>query len=126
MPECKFPGCPRNSDGSSTYCVFHKKHYSNVAEVKIKKPPPKETNDMKAVKRDLKKLYPIYLAKNPLCNIKSPVCTGKATCVNHTEGRGGNTLEITTWEASCVPCNQYIEENHEWARQRGHKKQRHT
>lgn len=81
---------------------------------------------MAAVKRKLKKAYPPYLEKHPVCAIQLPGCTGVATCVNHTQGRGENEiLNEATWEPSCSHCNGKIEQEHGWAEEHGHKKPRH-
>ena len=96
-----------------------------TSEIKPLKAIPKESEKMKDVKYQLKKLYPIYIAKHPCCNIQSPVCTKKATCVNHTKGRGENVLNQDDWEASCTACNGWIEEHHEVAAIADHKKSIH-
>lgn len=121
---CNFPTCDRKPE-STGWCIFHA-IYSSSVSVKKAKPVKKESDSMKEIKRELKKLYPVFLAKNPVCNIKSPVCTKVATCINHTRGREGNVLNVEDWESSCTACNGFIEQNHEWARKRGHKKERHS
>lgn len=66
--------------------------------------------------------YVPYLEEHPFCVIRSPVCTNLSACVNHTAGRGVNeVLDQKKWEASCVPCNNYIEAHDAWAREHGHK-----
>lgn len=121
---CLFPLCTVHAE-SNGYC-FHHAIYANSVAVKMPKPVKKESSSMKEVKKELKKLYPLFLAKHPLCNIKSPVCTRVATCINHTKGRGCNVLNVEDFESSCTACNLFIEENHEWARIRNHKKPRHN
>lgn len=77
-----------------------------------KKPIPKVSDKMKVKKLELKKLYPAYLKANPSCAIQGPHCTIKATCVNHTRGRGEKELlDQSTWEPSCIHCNTWIESN---------------
>lgn len=121
---CNFPTCDRKPE-STGWCIFHA-IYSSSVSVKKAKPVKKESDSMKEIKRELKKLYPVFLAKNPVCNIKSPVCTKVATCINHTRGREGNVLNVEDWESSCTACNSYIESHHSWAQKRGHKKERHS
>lgn len=123
MSDCLFPTCTRKADPNG-FCIFHKL-YSDSVSVKPKKAVPKESDKMKSVKKELKKMYPVFLAKNPECNIKSPVCTKKATVINHTRGREGNVLNVEDWESSCENCNRYIEEHHDWGRENNHKKPRH-
>lgn len=69
-----------------------------------------------------------FVKDHPACAIRSPVCTGKATCVNHKKGKA--TIELLLdekyWEPSCWPCNNWIESNDAWAREHGHKVSRHA
>lgn len=82
----------------------------------------KRSKKQKAIMKDLKLAYGPYLAKNPVCAIQSPVCTQKATCVNHRAGRGvKQVLDQATWQPSCAACNSYIESHDAWARENGHK-----
>lgn len=126
MPECEFPNCKRNAEKNG-YCIGHAGYSSVPKEKKVFKPIPKVSEKMKVVKVELRKLYPIYLKANPICNIQNEGCTRKATTVNHTKGRGKNEiLDQSTWEPSCNNCNLSIEINHNEARENGHKKQRIT
>ena len=89
---------------------------------KVKKPINKKSANKKAVDRELKKLVPIFLAQNPICQIQSPVCTREATCAHHTKGRGKvDVLDVKKMKASCSPCNLWVEENDKKARDLGHK-----
>lgn len=93
-----------------------------------KKKYMKPRNKKKAKEyRELGKMYGPYLENNPVCAIRSPVCTYRATTVNHKAGRGKNeVLDQSTHEPSCDPCNFYIEAHHQWAVDNGHKISRHT
>lgn len=87
-----------------------------------KKPLNKKSSKKKAVDKELKKLAPIFLAKHPNCEIKSPVCTGAATIVHHRKGRGKvDVTNVKTFVASCPPCNGWVESNDKKARDQGHK-----
>lgn len=89
---------------------------------KAKKRVNKKSSNKKAVDRELKKLVPIFLAKNPICQIQSPVCTQQSTCAHHTKGRGKvDVLDVKKMKASCSPCNLWVEENDKKARDQGHK-----
>lgn len=89
---------------------------------KAKKRMNKKSPNKKAVDRELKKLVPIFLAKHPVCEIKSPVCTGQATVVHHKKGRGKvDVTNVKTFVAACPPCNGWVEENDKKARDQGHK-----
>ena len=81
---------------------------------------------MKGVMAAIKPLYRSFLKEKEACEIKSPVCTGQATVIHHTAGRGMNHLmDTNTWEAACSACNLYVEENDQWARDSGHKYSKH-
>ena len=114
MANCDFPLCKREAI-KGIYCYDHNRLMGNTKPVEQPVAVKKESDKMKDVKAELKKKYPRFLKKNPFCNIQSPVCTKVATCVNHTRGRGRDEiLNEDTWEASCVPCNQYIESHPDW------------
>lgn len=63
---------------------------------------------------------------NPNCVIKSPNCTGRTQGVHHKKGRGKYLLDKSTWLPACNPCNHYVEANHQWAIDNGHKESRLT
>lgn len=92
------------------------------AEKKKPQPPARRSGKMKDEMKEYKPKVKAFLAKpeNQFCHIKSPVCKGKATCVNHRKRRGSNLLKEEYWEPSCTPCNGYIEENVQWALDNGH------
>ena len=55
------------------------------------------------------------------CQIKSPVCTGKAQGANHKQKRSPkNMLDKKNLERSCNACNRYVETHVEWAKENGH------
>lgn len=90
---------------------------------KLPKPPNKRSEGQKKIMAELKKLYPVFLAKNKLCVIHGPNCLGVATCVHHSEGRiGDKVLDKKTWVASCEPCNNWCETHHAEAAKKGFKK----
>lgn len=103
-----------------------KQDADKVAPVKKAKSKKVNSRSKKQAKvmRLLKKAYPIYLEAHPECEIKSPVCTFHATVVNHNRGRGANVLNQDDWCPSCPPCNNFIEENHAWAQEKGFKARR--
>lgn len=68
----------------------------------------------------------IFLERNPLCQIKSKVCTKHATVIQHSRGRVGKLfLDERWWIASCWACNDYCD-NYEkkWAMENGFRKDR--
>jgi hypothetical protein len=75
--------------------------------------------------RTLAKAYGPFIEAHPICEIRSPVCTGQTTCVHHTDGRGPEEVhDQSTWKGSCNPCNLYVETHHKWAEERGFKNRR--
>lgn len=125
MPEkCLFPGCCRYGEKNG-YCVGHR-IYANGVEVKVPKEVNKVSDKRKKDNEMLKTMYPAFLAKHKKCQIASPVCTGKATVVHHSEGRSQDKLlNVKTWMASCPACNSWVEQNHFQAEQMGVKISRH-
>lgn len=62
-------------------------------------------------------------SNNPYCVIKSPVCTKFSQGVHHVSGRvGKDFLDKSKMLPSCNACNQYIEANSSWAKEKGFKK----
>lgn len=102
------------------------KNGTALPKVKPSKTLNKESSKMTEVKKELKKLYTMFLAKRSKCEIKSPECTKVATCIHHKKGRGKDELmNQKTWMASCERCNGYVEEHHKWAAEKGFKVSRH-
>lgn len=105
------------------------KKKKEIAAEKGKTPRVKiahRSEKMKGIMTAIKPLYKSFLKEKPICEIRSEVCTGQATCIHHTAGRGMNHLmDTNTWEASCSAYNLYVEENDQWARENGHKYSRH-
>lgn len=127
MP-CDWYGCTRHPEGTSKYCLFHKKMSGEPKEVKVPNPIPKVSDTEKERKKRLKKEYPVYLSKpqNKSCKIKMTGCTGKATVVHHTRGREGDQVfEQKDWMPSCVSCNGVLETKHAESVDKGFKKPRH-
>lgn len=67
-----------------------------------------------------KKIRLDFLEDHPLCEIKSKVCTYVATEISHMKGRGMYYLVVSTWEAACHPCGQFVTNNPTWAFENGH------
>jgi hypothetical protein len=65
-----------------------------------------------------------FKINNPICAINSPVCIKRTQGVNHKKGRGDHLMDKDTWEPACNPCNQYCEDNTQWAIDNGHKESR--
>jgi len=94
---------------------------------KSDKPIPKRSEKMKGIISALRPLYDRFLKNRTECEIKSPECTGRATQVHHTKGRGVKViLDDTYWKASCSACNLYVERKDAEAREKGHKVSKHA
>lgn len=79
--------------------------------------------------KELKKLYPVFLAKpaNKKCKLKMEGCTKIATTVHHVRGRIGEQVFVQKdWLPSCVNCNGKVEEKHAEAAAKGLKKSKFT
>lgn len=64
----------------------------------------------------------LFLLEFPMCqaNIQG-VCKGQATEVHHKKGRIGNDLlDEINWLALCHNCHEYIENNREFAMEKGY------
>lgn len=64
---------------------------------------------------------PAFLEQHPLCEIRSPVCTGRTECRHHKKGRLGTLfLDPRFQVASCFMCNGYLEtyEGRRWGKER--------
>lgn len=122
MPKtCNAEGCSNRVWGKG-YCARHQ--YLRT-DKKPKSPKPFTDKRM-----ELNKAYYAesrqFIKENPDCVIKSPNCKKVAQAVNHKKGRGKHLMDKSKWEASCNPCNQYCEDNTQWAIDNGHKERRHT
>jgi hypothetical protein len=125
VPGCLFYG---------KYCRLHKAIKTTKAtekeQVKQRAPIKKVSAKREQINRHLyRPKVKAFLKQNPVCNIRAPdVCTKIAKCVNHTKGKDSikDLLDESFWEPSCFACNNWIEANHKWAQERGHKKRKHS
>lgn len=104
------------------------KHAQGAKKVVTARPKVKKkgrTKKLAKIMRALKKTYPAFLERNPICKIQSPECTQVATVVNHEKGRGITlVMNQKYWTPCCPACNGYIEIHDKWAQERGFKKSR--
>lgn len=63
----------------------------------------------------------IFIQEHPMCEVHiSGICTEYATEVHHKKGRiGEDLLDETHWLALCHMCHDYIENNREFAMEKG-------
>lgn len=117
---CTFPLCTRVEERNG-FCFLHAIHFAGE---KIKtKPQPiaKVSEKRKEINKEYKKISKAKMKVDDRCKVKSPVCTGKAQGQNHKQKRSPkNLIDINNLENSCNACNQYIENNTEWAKNNGH------
>jgi len=121
MAKCKSLLCP--FEGSPEYCFRHKPK-GQPKEVKPKKPIAKKSDKQKEIDKELKKLYPVFLAlpENKHCQLKLKGCLGKANVVHHVRSRiGQQVFEVKDWLPSCSFCNNALE-NDPLAYEKGLKK----
>lgn len=122
MKNCEFPACKREAT-CGVFCYDHKRLMGVSGPVKQPVKIAKESDKMKNVKAELKKLYPIFLKSRPICEIASPVCTKKATCIHHVCGRlPSKILKQEHWMAACEHYNGWVENNDAESRSKGLKK----
>ena len=87
-----------------------------------REPAPKKRKRMRRVSRKRAKELRLYtplrrafLATRPICER----CGKASTDVHHRFGRGPNFLNVSTWAASCNPCNLWAKDNPVAARTEG-------
>lgn len=121
VDRCEFPNC-RSNRVHGIYCIGHAKMMGVAKPPAEKKPIAKRSEKLKGEMKEYKPQVQAYLAQpeSQACKIQSPVCTQKATCVNHKKRRGLNLRNEQFWEPSCSPCNGFIESNVKWAMDNGH------
>jgi len=101
--------------------------YTGVAKLSISKPTAKAKpiapRSQKRSKEE--RLYSakriIFLQEHPMCEAHLPgICTEHAQEVHHKKGRiGDDLLDETHWLALCHMCHDYIENNREFAMEKG-------
>lgn len=129
--KCTWPiPCNKDKLSNKKYCRDHCKALGEKPD-KVAKPPSKikqKSENKKEVDKELKKMYPAFLAENFfICKIQSPECTGVATVVHHKKGRIGDQIFVVEdWMSSCPRCNGYVEDHDEWAREKGFKLNQHS
>lgn len=121
---CKWYKCTRPTPDKVDFCIQHSKMMGIEKPKKEPKPIAKKSDNQKSIDKELKKLYPIFLAEpeNERCAVKQKGCLGKATVVHHVRGRiGEQVFETKDWMPSCIWCNMSLE-NDPKAKEKGLKK----
>lgn len=107
---CNVPGCYN----FGKYCR-REGHTKEIVKPYAK--PQKEADNKKAVMNLYRKKARLFISKHPKC----AVCSGKSECVHHKAGRiGDNLMNEKTWLPVCLSCHTIIEQNPDYAKQKGY------
>lgn len=110
---CTFPLCKQN-EYKNGLCINHHRVYGNsTSEVKkANKPIADKSAKRKELDKEYRKLVKKMLSESNACEVKSPVCTGKAEGLHHVQKRTAkNMLDRSNLKRCCNHCNQWIEEH---------------
>ncbi len=125
MPVCAFPNCKNHA--KTLYCIGHAKIMGTSEPPKEKK-PIKQVSDKQAAKlKDLKQVVKGIIKKGEtLCAVQVPgICKKLADAPEHTKGRiGKNLTDKENLIPCCNPCNGFLSDNPQWARDNGFAKSR--
>jgi len=122
-PHCKESIlCPYAPNPKSGYCFKHESIHG-IKHTGNKKPINKVAEKRKAVNRNLAKIVAEMKKNIEICSIKSPVCNGLVQTANHIQKRLPNNIDDpNNLEPCCYPCNGFVENFPDWARENGHNK----
>ncbi len=125
MAQCEFPYCRSNTVNGS-YCIGHAKMMGVVKTKTTPTPISKVSEKQKVKLKELKEVVKGIIKKGETkCKIKSSVCTGMAQAPEHTKGRiGKNLTDKKHLIPACNPCNGYLSDHPQWARDNGFAKSR--
>ena len=110
---CEYPIWSRKSGK----CKIHQDK-NNIKKKKPKRTPVKKVSDkQKKRNAEYQKTRLEYLNEHKLCE----VCAKPATDIHHVQGRVGDNLTDTSkFMAVCRGCHTFIENNREWAYEKGY------
>lgn len=102
----------------------------SVHPAKPRKPLPRKSPKTALRDRELATMTALMMMEDPLCHVRSPVCTTYMTCLHHVTARSvapHRVLDPSNVVRSCSACNSYIEtsEGGAWAEAVGMKKRSH-
>lgn len=62
-----------------------------------------------------------FVRDNPVCQIQSPVCSGRSEHCHEklSRGRGGSLSDLDNLMSSCDLCNTFVSDNPAWSEERG-------
>lgn len=110
MSECLFPLCTRHAEENG-FCFHHRQYSAYAGELKNKAPIDKKSDKLTKQEREYKKIVKEMLATDDRCELKTPVCTGKAEGLHHMKRRGINLLNRKYLKRACNACNSWCEKN---------------
>lgn len=110
MNNCQFPLCKRMAE-TNGYCFLHRQYSGYSGEVKEKTVISKKSEKQEKLDREYKKIVKEMLGVDDRCELKTPVCIGRATGLHHMKRRGVNLLNRKYLKRSCDPCNGWVEKN---------------
>lgn len=118
--KCSFPLCKLKIDRGN-HCVHHAKYFEPPREKKARTVLKKVSEKRKVEQKEYVKIVKEKLGENPNCEIKSPVCMGRADGLDHIQKRSPkNFIDRNNLKNACSPCNLYKELNPKWAIENGH------
>lgn len=109
--ECKSCGQIKYiySKGKCRYCYWKDKSYNKPRK---KKKVNKVSDYHKETKRQYHKKRDKFLSERPFCEVRLEGCSHQSECVHHKAGKITRKLYLDDryWMASCIHCNNKIEE----------------
>lgn len=118
MTDCNFPLCkyPALND----FCIHHKKHFFKPEDKKEVKKIANLSAKRKELQKEYVKIVKSILKVDTNCQIKATGCTRIAQGLHHVVKRSEKNLcDLNNLLRACNSCNLYLENNDEWAREKG-------
>lgn len=118
---CTWPTC-KDPEYKNGLCFQHNRSYGTADAKKPPKPLAKRSEKMKSNMKQLRELYPEFLAQpgNDKCKLNMKGCTKTAVTIHHSKGRVGELLfDQKYWMPSCLWCNIEVENKDAEAREKG-------
>jgi len=115
MSECSWPTC---SDPAThgIHCFQHYRVYGTTKNEKPKQNPiPVKSAKAKDQHKEYLKIVKEMMKESDQCEMRTPVCTGKAEGLQHKKRRGKNLLNKEFLIRSCNMCQDYVEKHPKWA-----------
>lgn len=113
--KCEWPTCSDHALDGKQYCYQHNRVYGKTTPT-ITAPVvatiPKKNSKTIARDNEYKKILKVLLAISDRCELRTPVCTGKAQGLDHVQKRSPiNHLDLSNLKRACNACNGYKEDH---------------